>query len=159
MLIGDNSVVSINYTLRDDNGEILDQSPEGQPMVYLHGVGGIIPGLEAELTGKVAGGEFKVSINADEAYGQPNENLIQQVPREAFPADMELAAGMQFQAQTEGGPMPVIITAVEGDSITVDGNHPLAGMNLHFEGSVAEVRQATEDELAHGHVHGPNSNH
>ena len=85
--------------------------------------------------------------------------MIQQVPRDAFPADMELAPGMQFQAQTEGGPMPVIITTVEEDTITVDGNHPLAGMNLHFEGSVADVREATEDELSHGHVPGPGCNH
>jgi FKBP-type peptidyl-prolyl cis-trans isomerase SlyD len=155
MLIGENCVVSINYTLKNDSGAVMDESPEGEPLVYLHGAAGIIPGLENELTGKTAGAEFQVTIKPEEAYGEHQPHLIQQVPRSAFPEDMELAEGMQFQAQTEGGPMPVTITGVSDDLITVDGNHPLAGLTLHFTGSIADVRDATEEELQHGHVHGP----
>lgn len=155
MLIGNNCVVSINYILKNDSGTVMDESPEGQPLVYLHGVGGIIPGLETELTGKAIGSEFKVSITPEEAYGEHQPHLVQQVVRSQFPADIDLAVGMQFQAQTEGGPMPVIITEVSDESVTVDGNHPLAGLNLHFEGSIADVRDATEEEISHGHPHGP----
>jgi FKBP-type peptidyl-prolyl cis-trans isomerase SlyD len=159
MLIGDNCVVSINYILKNDSGTVMDESPEGQPLVYLHGAAGIIPGLEAELTGKVAGAEFKVTIKPEDAYGEHQPHMVQQVPRSAFPADMEIAEDMQFQAQTEGGPMPVTVTGVSEDLITVDANHPLAGLTLHFEGSIADVREATEEELAHGHAHGPGGHH
>jgi len=155
MLIGNNCVVSINYTLKNDSGSVMDESPEGQPLVYLHGAAGIIPGLETELTGKAIGSEFKVSITPEEAYGEHQPHLVQQVERNQFPADIDLTVGMQFQAQTEGGPMPVIITELSDETVTVDGNHPLAGLNLHFEGSIADVRDATEEEISHGHPHGP----
>ena len=152
MLIGNNSVVSIHYKLTDDDGNTLDESTEG-PLTYLHGASGIIPGLEKELTGKVAGADFKVTITADEAYGDHQPQLVQQSPRSAFPADMELEVGMQFTATSEGGEMMVAITEINDETVTVDGNHPLAGLTLHFEGTIDQVRDATEEEIAHGHAH------
>lgn len=152
MLIGQNTVVSIHYKLTDDDGKTLDESTEG-PLTYLHGASGIIPGLEKELTGKVAGAEFKVTIPSEEGYGDHQPQLVQQSPRSAFPADMELQLGMQFTANTEGGEVMVVVTEVSDDTVTVDGNHPLAGMTLHFEGTVDQVRDASEEELAHGHAH------
>lgn len=153
MLIGPNCVVSIHYTLTNDTGEVMDQSQDGQPLSYLHGATGIIPGLEKELTGKVAGTKFQVTIAPDEAYGEHIPDMVQQVPRDAFPADIDIHPGMQFNAQSPNGPVMVIVTAVEEDAVTVDGNHPLAGKTLHFEGTIESVRDATAEELDHGHVH------
>ncbi|MGK0499901.1 MAG: FKBP-type peptidyl-prolyl cis-trans isomerase SlyD [Oceanicoccus sp.] len=153
MLIGDNSVVSIQYTLTNDSGEIMDQSSEGEPLVYLHGAAGIIPGLEKELTGKVADSEFKVTIKPEEAYGEHMPEMVQVVPRNSFPADIEIQVGMQFNAESEQGPMAVSVSSVGDDTVTVDGNHPLAGLTLHFEGKIETVRDATAEELDHGHAH------
>ena len=153
MLIGQNSVVSIQYTLTHDSGEIMDQSLEGQPLVYLHGAAGIIPGLENELTGKTAGADFKVTIKPEEAYGDHVPEMVQEVPRTSFPPDQDIQVGMQFHAESPNGPMTVAITAVADDTITVDGNHPLAGLTLHFEGKIEGVREATAEEQEHGHAH------
>ena len=153
MLIGPNCVVSLHYILKNDAGEIMDQSQEGQPLSYLHGAAGIIPGLEKELTGKVAGADFSVTITPEEAYGEHIPEMVQQVPRDAFPADVEIQPGMQFNAQSPNGPVSVIVTAVEETTVTVDGNHPLAGKTLHFEGKIEAVREATAEELDHGHAH------
>lgn len=153
MLIGKDCVVTINYILKNDSGEVLDESPEGQPMAYLHGASGIIPGLEDELTGKTAGTEFSVTIESEDGYGDRVPGLIQEVPIASFPTEPALEMGMQFTAETENGPMSVMITALNGDTVTVDGNHPLAGMTLHFSGSIADVRMATAEELEHGHAH------
>lgn len=153
MLVGNNCVVSIHYRLTDDNGKEIDASPDDQPLQYLHGASGIIPGLEKELTGKSIGSDFTVSVAPDEAYGEHQPLLVQQVPSSAFPDPDSLEEGMQFQAETEGGAMVVTITDIEDGVITVDGNHPLAGMNLHFTGSVVDVRPATDEEVSHGHVH------
>jgi FKBP-type peptidyl-prolyl cis-trans isomerase SlyD len=152
MLIGNNSVVSIHYKLTGDDGKTLDESTEG-PLTYLHGASGIIPGLEKELTGKTAGAEFKVTITPDEAYGDHQPQMVQQSPRSTFPADMELELGMQFTANSEGGEMTVVITEIGDETVTVDANHPLAGLTLHFEGKIDQVRDATEEELSHGHAH------
>ena len=152
MLIGKNTVVSIHYKLTDNEGNLLDDSSEG-PLTYLHGANGIIPGLENELTGKAAGADFKVTIAPDEAYGDHQPHLVQQAPRSAFPADIELEVGMQFTASSDGGETMIIIKEVSDDTVTVDGNHPLAGLTLHFEGKVDHIRDATEEELAHGHAH------
>ncbi|WP_101759834.1 peptidylprolyl isomerase [Oceanicoccus sp. KOV_DT_Chl] len=157
MLIGQNSVVSIQYTLTNDKGEVMDQSQAGEPLIYLHGADGIIPGLENELTGKVAGAAFKVTIKPEEAYGDHIAEMVQQVPRSAFPADAEIQPGMQFNADSPNGPMTVMVTEVSDDTVTVDGNHPLAGFTLHFEGTIEDVRQATDEELEHGHAHGPHT--
>lgn len=153
MLVGPNCVVSIYYTLTNDNGEVMDQSPEGQPLSYLHGASGIIPGLEHELTGKVAGDEFKVTITPEDGYGPHREDMVQDVPRSSFPEDVDIEPGMQFNAQTPNGPVTVMVTAVAEEAVTVDGNHPLAGKTLHFEGKIDSVRDATQEELDHGHAH------
>ncbi|WP_309398659.1 peptidylprolyl isomerase [Cerasicoccus maritimus] len=154
MQIAANTVVSLNYTLKDDAGNIIDQSQPGAPLVYLQGHGNIIPGLEKALEGKALGEALDVRIDAAEGYGEPNPALTQVVPRDRFQGIDELAVGMQFQAGTEQGPpIAVRITAIEGDSVTVDGNHPLAGMALNFSVSIADLREATEEEIAHGHIH------
>jgi len=159
MQAGDNTVVLIHYTLTSDAGETLDSSEGREPLGYLHGFGNIIPGLENALTGKQAGDKLKVSIKPEEAYGVREEALVQVVPRSAFGGAQDLEVGMQFQAQTPQGVRVVTIVEVEGDDITLDGNHPLAGETLHFDVEVTAVRAATQEELAHGHVHGEGGHH
>lgn len=158
-MIAENKVVTLNYTVKDEGGDIIDTSEGGEPLTYLHGFNNIIPGLEAALVGKAAGDEFDVSVAPAEAYGEYNEAMVQQVPMSAFEGVDKVEPGMAFTAQTQGGPVQLIVTEVEGDQVTVDPNHPLAGKTLHFSGSIAEVRDASEEELAHGHVHGPGGHH
>jgi FKBP-type peptidyl-prolyl cis-trans isomerase SlyD len=155
MEIAAQKVVTIDYTLTDDSGKVLDQS-EGGNFAYLHGASNIIPGLENALTGKQAGDELSVSVTPAEGYGERNDALTQVVPRDAFNMEGDLQPGMQFHAQSPDGNMIVVtIASVDGDNITIDGNHPLAGVNLNFEVKVVDVREANEEELSHGHVHGP----
>ena len=154
MAIENNSVVSMHYVLTNDAGEQLDSSENG-PLTYLHGHSNIIPGLESALTGKAVGDKLNVDVEPAEAYGVRSEELVQEVPRSAFEGIDQVEPGMQFQAQTPEGAQMITVTKVEGDQVTIDGNHPLAGVTLHFEVEVAEVRDATEEEIAHGHVHGP----
>lgn len=153
LLIGDNCVVSIHYTLTDDEGAVLDSSRDSEPMNYLHGAGNIIPGLEDELTGKSVGASFKVSVAPEDAYGVLDEELIQVVPRSAFEGAEEIMPGMQFHAEGPHGVQVITVAVVEGDDITIDANHPLAGKTLHFEVSIEGIRVATEEEIDHGHVH------
>lgn len=155
MEISQGSVVSIDYTLKNDSGEVLDASRDGSPLLYLHGRGNIIGGLEKALEGKQSGDSVEVRIAPEEAYGPVNEQLRQAVPRDRFQGVEDLQVGMRFQAGTDQGPVSVQIVAVEEDTVTVDGNHPLAGQHLNFTVKVVDVRQASEDEIAHGHVHGP----
>lgn len=152
MEVASNCVVSINFTLQNDKGELLDSSSEGTPLVYLHGVEGIIPALEQNLAGKAAGDAFSVTIKPDEGFGPRDDGLIVDVPRGNFPEDQELSPGMQFQAEdpNSGDTRLLTITVIGDDSVTVDANHPLAGMILCFEGTVHEVRSATEEELSEG---------
>lgn len=159
MPIEQNSVVSIHYTLRDDSGTVLDRSAEGQPLSYLHGHGNLIPGLERELAGRTVGEKLSVRIPPAEAYGEHEPGLVQTVPRRALKGIAEIRTGLRLEARTEQGPRTLTITRVAGDLVTLDGNHPLAGQNLNFDVEVAEVRAATEEELAHGHVHGPGGHH
>ena len=159
MLVGHHSVVSIHYTLTNDSGEVLDTSAGGEPLAYLHGEGNLIRGLEEALEGKAAGDKLSVALTAEKAYGARDASLVQQVPKRAFQGVADLRPGMRFTAQTEQGPRSVVVTRVAGDMVTVDGNHPLAGQALKFEVEVASVRAATEEELAHGHVHGPGGHH
>lgn len=159
MEIGNNKVALIDYTLKNNDGEVIDQSSGGE-FAYLHGAQNIIPGLETALAGKKAGDEVSVTIEPADAYGERQLEAIQRVPRNAFPEDIEIKNGMQFQAQgPEGQHVMVTVTNVEADHVTVDGNHPLAGTTLNFDVKVIEVRDATEEELEHGHVHGPGGHH
>ncbi|MEP7703859.1 peptidylprolyl isomerase [Paraglaciecola sp. 25GB23A] len=153
-MIADQKVVSLNFTVKDTEGQIVDSSEGGEPLVYLHGQNNIIPGLEAALVGKAPGDEFAVTVEPTEGYGEYNAEILQVVPREAFQGVENIETGMVFTAQTESGPVQLVVAKVEDDNITVDPNHPLAGKTLNFSGSVIEVREATEEELAHGHVHG-----
>ncbi|WP_207061463.1 peptidylprolyl isomerase [Motiliproteus sp. SC1-56] len=159
MQIADKKVASIHYTLTDDQGEVIDSSSGGEPLTYLHGASNIIPGLESALTGKVTGDKLSVTVAPEEGYGPVHPDLVQTVSKEAFTGVEEIAEGMRFQASTANGQLSVVVTKVEGDQVTVDGNHPLAGQNLNFEVEVADVREASEDELAHGHVHSAGCNH
>ena len=159
MLIGANSVVSIHYQLTNNAGELLDASADDAPLTYLHGAGNIIPGLEKELVGKSAGAELTVTVAPEEAYGLRHDHLVQQVPREAFPDPDQLEVGMRFNAESDQGMLSVVLTEVGTDNVTVDANHPLAGETLHFAVRIEEVRAATEEELAHGHAHGPHGHH
>jgi FKBP-type peptidyl-prolyl cis-trans isomerase SlyD len=159
MQIAQDSVVSIHYTLTSDAGEVIDSSSGGDVLVYLQGHGNLIPGLERELEGKQAGDKLKVRIAPTDGYGEKDDALIQDVPRSAFGGVADIQVGMQFQAQSNHGPQTVTITKVAPDMITVDGNHPLAGQHLNFDVEITDVRAATEEELSHGHVHGPGGHH
>ncbi|RLL54793.1 peptidylprolyl isomerase [Mariprofundus sp. EBB-1] len=159
MQIAKNKVVSIHYTLKNDAGTVIDSSEGAEPLVYLHGSQNIIPGLEKALEGKVADDALQVSINPTEAYGEYNKALTQVVPSSMFQGVEKIEVGMEFQAQTEQGVEVIRIAAVDGDDVTIDGNHPLAGERLHFDVSVAEVRDASADELEHGHVHTAGCSH
>jgi FKBP-type peptidyl-prolyl cis-trans isomerase SlyD len=153
LLIGDNCVVAIHYTLTDDEGTVLDSSREGDPLNYLHGANNIIPGLESELTGKSVGDSFQVSVAPADGYGVKSAELIQVVPRSAFEGTEDIQPGMQFHAEGPGGVQVITVAAVDGDDITIDANHPLAGKTLHFDVTIEAVREATPEELEHGHVH------
>lgn len=159
LLIGDNCVVSIHYTLTGDDGNVIDSSREGDPLVYLHGAHNIIPGLEKELVGKTAGASLKVSVPPEEAYGARSEDMVHTVPRSAFEGVDEVQPGMQFQTEGPQGVQMIVVTKVEGDDITIDANHPLAGMTLHFDVSIEDVREATQQELDHGHAHAGGHDH
>lgn len=159
MQISQNAVVSIHYTLTDDDGKTIDSSDGGEPLAYLHGNGQLIPGLERELEGKSAGDKLNVKIAPADGYGEYSQDLVQQVPRRALQGVGDLRVGLQLQAQSEHGTTIVRVTNMVGDMVTLDGNHPLAGQNLNFDVEIADVRAATEEELDHGHVHGPGGHH
>ena len=159
MQIGERTVATFHYTLTDAAGKVIDSSDGRAPLSYLHGAGNIVPGLEKEMSGKQQGDVFNVIVAPEEGYGMPNPMMIQVVPREAFQGVDTLEVGMEFQAQTPQGPMSVAIAKIEGDEVTVDVNHPLAGQTLHFAIEVTDVRDASLEELTHGHVHGPGGHH
>jgi len=155
MQITKEKVVAIHYTLRDNGGTIIDTSDGRQPLYYIHGMGNLIIGMEEGLEGKKKGDKFQVKISPAKGYGEKDPNMVQKVPRSAF-GDQEVKKGMKFSTN-QGG----VITVVEIglDSVTIDANHELAGVELNFEVEVMEVREATADELSHGHVHGPGGHH
>ena len=159
MEITTGKVVSIDYTLTDDEQQIIDSSEGGDPLTYLHGVGQLIRGLEQELEGKKSGDALQVKIAPAEGYGLRDEAKIATVPRAAVQGAGELKVGMQLQASSGHGQQVVTITKIAGDEVTIDSNHPLAGATLHFDVTVRDVRDATEEEVAHGHVHGPGGHH
>jgi FKBP-type peptidyl-prolyl cis-trans isomerase SlyD len=153
MNISKDRVVSIDYTLTNADNQLIDSTAGADPLAYLHGHENIIPGLERALEGKAEGDTIKVTIPAADAYGERDEGLIMGVPRAQFSAAVPLEEGMQFQAQTPEGNRIVTVTKVEGDTVTVDGNHPLAGLDLNFDVTVTNIREAEAEELAHGHPH------
>lgn len=160
MTITANKVVTIHYTVKDAaSGEVIDSSEGGQPMVYLHGAQNIIPGLENALEGKSAGEALEVNVAAADAYGEYSADRVQRVPMAAFEGVDNIEPGMAFSANTEHGHISVIVTEVDDEFVTVDANHPLAGKDLHFSVTVAEVRDASAEEVAHGHVHGAGGHH
>jgi len=155
MKIDKDSVVTLAYTLTDNEENVIDKSDDGS-FCYLHGASNIIPGLENALTGKTAGDELAVTVQPEDGYGVRDDERMQDVPRDMFPADQEIEAGMQFNAQNpDGQEMLLTIAKIEGDTITVDGNHPLAGTVLNFDVKIMDIRAATSEEIEHGHVHGP----
>jgi FKBP-type peptidyl-prolyl cis-trans isomerase SlyD len=159
MSIARDQVVSIRYTLRDEGGEVIDASGDGEPLTYLHGHGNLIPGLERELTGKSTGDRLQVKIPPSEGYGEYDQSLVQRVPRRTLKGIAEIKVGLRLQAQTPEGVRALTITQVQGDMVTLDANHPLAGKSLNFDVEVAAIRDATQEELEHGHVHGPDDHH
>lgn len=153
MRIAKHAVVSIDYTLTDAEGAVLDSSEGREPLAYIHGTGSIVVGLEEALEGKEKGANLKVSIPPAKGYGERDASLTQKVPRAMFDVE-KIEPGMRFHAQAEHGTHVVTVTAVDSESVTVDANHPLAGQTLNFEVNVVDVRAATQQELSHGHVHG-----
>jgi FKBP-type peptidyl-prolyl cis-trans isomerase SlyD len=159
MQIAKNTVAKIDYTLTDPNGQVIDTSKGREPLAYLHGASNIIPGLEAALEGKNAGDTVNVTVPPEQGYGPRDPQMIQPVPRSNFQGINDIRPGMQFQAQTQAGARVVTVVTVDDKEVTVDANHPLAGMNLKFDVTVVDVRQATDEEVSHGHVHGPGGHH
>ncbi|MCE9787248.1 peptidylprolyl isomerase [Shewanella chilikensis] len=153
MQITQHSAVTIHYRLTDTKGQLIESSFEADPMVYLHGMENLIPGLEKALEGKRKGDTLEVTIESEEAYGPYHDGLRQEVPLEAFGDIQDIVPGMRFIAETEMGQRPVQVTEVLNNSVIVDGNHPLAGQSLTFNVEVMDVREATAEEVAHGHIH------
>jgi FKBP-type peptidyl-prolyl cis-trans isomerase SlyD len=159
MSIAKDKVVSIDYTLTGETGQVIDTSQGKQPLAYLHGAGNIIPGLEDALEGKNQGDTVKVTIQPEQAYGKKDDRLVQQVPRTAFQGVQQIAPGMQFQANTPQGPRIITVVAVADEQITIDANHPLAGQTLNFDVNIVAIRDATDEEKTHGHAHGAGGHH
>ncbi len=159
MKIAKNTVVSIAYQVRTQDSVLVDEAPANQPLEYLQGHNNLIIGLENALEGKEVGDKFEVRVQPEEGYGEYNENMVQRVPKEVFQGVDEVVVGMRFLADTDIGPVPVVITEVDGDEVVVDGNHMLAGQELHFTVEVVGTREATLEEIAHGHVHGAHDHH
>jgi FKBP-type peptidyl-prolyl cis-trans isomerase SlyD len=159
MQVADNTAVSIHYTLTNDNGEVLDSSIGKDTLEYLHGSGNIISGLEKALFGKVAGDKLNVRIAAKDAYGEFANEMIQVIQRSMFEGIDTIEVGMQFHADVNYGTGVVTVTAIDGDNVTIDGNHPLAGQDLTFDVEIVSIRPATAEEKAHGHIHGEGCHH
>lgn len=159
MKIATKAVAVIDYTLRDSEGRVLDSSEGGDPLAYIHGIGNIIPGLEEALEGKSAGDSLSVEIAPDKAYGQRDDALKMSLPRDSFEGIDKIEIGMTFHAHGPDGARVITVIGFDGDQVAVDGNHPLAGQTLFFEVNVVDVREATSEELDHGHVHGPGGHH
>ncbi|NEZ03462.1 peptidylprolyl isomerase [Wenzhouxiangella sp. XN201] len=152
MEIANNTVVAIDYTLTGDDGQVIDTSEGREPLEYLHGHQNIIPGLEKAIEGKAEGEELEVAIPPEEGYGPYREDLIQDVPKEAFDGVDKVEPGMSFRAESNAGPMTVTVKEVGDETVTVDGNHMLAGKVLNFKVAIKGVREATEEEISQGTV-------
>ncbi|MFL9591671.1 peptidylprolyl isomerase [Aeromonas schubertii] len=147
------SVVTLEYTVTDEHGEVIDTTVGKEPLVYMHGTRYLVSGLEAALEGRAVGDAFEVTLSPEQAYGEYDEGLVQEVPGELFDG-MDVAEGDTFVAETDDGHRPVTVVEVSEAFVKVDGNHPLAGVTLGFKVEIKDVRPATAEELAHGHVHG-----
>lgn len=159
MQIAENLVALIHYTLKNDSGEVLDSSAGQEPLPFLCGANNIVAGLEKALLGKTVGDKLDVEVKPEDGYGEVRAELVQKVARDNFQGIDDIQVGMQFMAEAPWGQQPVTVVEIAEDGITLDGNHPLAGQTLVFSVEVTEVRQATDDELAHGHVHGEGCDH
>jgi FKBP-type peptidyl-prolyl cis-trans isomerase SlyD len=159
MIAGQNSVVLMDYTVKDDEGNLIDTSAGQDPLAFIVGMGNIIPGLERAFIGKKKGDSFQVRVKPEEGYGERDEALVEIVPRTQFSGIKDLRPGMQLQAQTDDEVMVVTVVKLTDKEVTVDANHPLAGKTLNFDVAVVDVRTATQEELAHGHVHGVGGHH
>jgi len=153
-MIGDSSVVSMHYKLTDNDGNVIDSSEDMEPLTYLHGAGNLISGLEKALVGKAEKDALTVKVQPAEGYGEVLEELIETVPKVAFQGVENVEAGMSFETKNQHGEMQrIVVKKVEGDMLTIDANHPLAGVELNFDVDIVSVREATEEEIAHGHPH------
>ena len=159
MKIGKNRVVRMNYTLRDESGATIESSVGREPLTYLHGLGNLVPGLEKALEGAEVGLLTTVTVLPPDAYGEKYPQAVIRAARGDFPDGLTLEPGIEVQAETPDGPISFLVVSLEGDEVVLDANHPLAGKTLNFEIEVLEVRGASTDELAHGHVHGPGGAH
>ena len=159
MTVARNRVVSIDYTLTGDDGTVFDSSKGQDPLAYVHGTGSIIPGLEAALEGKAPAAHVSVTVTPEQAYGMRDDSVGFTLPRAQFQGVADLAVGMQFQVQGDTEARVVTVIGIDEDEVIVDGNHPLAGLTLHFDVDILSVREATPDELEHGHAHEGPSGH
>lgn len=159
MQITTGKVVSIDYILTDDKQQTIDSSEGGEPLVYLHGVGQLIAGLEKELEGKTAGVSLKVKVAPENGYGLRDDAKIGEIPRAQIQGAGDLKVGAQLHASSPEGNQVLTIVKVEDDKVTVDANHPLAGQNLNFDVTIRDVRDASPEEVSHGHVHGAGGHH
>ena len=159
MKIQQHAYVAIDYTLTLDSGEVVDRSDPGEPLGFVTGFGQIIPGLEKALEGMSVGDRLSIAIPPEDGYGVRDDDQVRAAPRSAFQGVDIIEPGMQFHAQTEYGAQLVTVVALEGDEVILDGNHPLAGQTLNFDVEVADIRDATPEELDHGHVHGAGCHH
>jgi FKBP-type peptidyl-prolyl cis-trans isomerase SlyD len=158
--ISNKKVVDLVFTLKSAEGEILDQADSNDPFTYLHGADQVVPGLEAGLEGLKVGDKKAVTVSAAEGYGEVDPSLKIAVSRSQFPKGIEIEVGVQFETETpQGEALVFTVNAIEGDKVFVDGNHPLAGQSLYFDVEVLGIREATLDELEHGHAHGPDGHH
>ena len=156
MRISEQKVVTMNYEVADDQGQLIDRSEEGGPLAYIHGNGQLIPGLETALEGRGKGDKIAVDVPPEQGYGERDEEGVQIVARNQFDDSVEIEVGMQFEAQDDDDEHQIVtVAAVDGENITLDTNHPLAGKNLRFKVEILDVRDASTEELSHGHVHGP----
>ena len=158
MKVSLNKVIAIHYTLTNNEGTVLDSSNGRSPLNFIHGLGHLIQGMEEGIDGKEVGNKFQLKVSPEKGYGNYQNEMVQQVPLSAF-AGQEIKVGMQFEAGTEEQRFLVNIKAIDAETVTVDGNHPLAGVELNFDIEIMDIREATEDEIAHGHVYGPEGHH
>ncbi len=159
MAIKKDDVVEIEYTLKDNSGKVIDTSVGREPLPYLHGHKNIVPGLEKELDGKSEGDEFTVTVSPSEGYGERNDSLVRAFPKEELSNVPNLEIGIQLQADTPQGPQILTVVAMNEKEVTLDANHPLAGVTLNFDIRIMKIREASKEELEHGHVHGPGGHH